>query len=654
LNRLADERSAYLRHAKEQKIDWFPWSDEAFEKARKEGKPVFLSSGAQWCHWCHVMARESFEDESIAQMLNEHFICIKLDRDERPDVDRRYQQAVQAMGLGGGWPLSVFLTPDRLPFYGGTYFPPEGEYGRPGFKAILSSISALYKDRKDELSGQGGKLLEMLKPDSGSPWAAEEGEAAEGAKVILSQYDEKYGGFGKAPKFPMPGAIEFLINRFFLTGDSSIRAAVEKTLRQMARGGIHDQLGGGFHRYSTDPYWLVPHFEKMADDNAWLLRNYTDGYAVFRDPYFRETAEGIIDFFMTELSAPEGGFYASMDADVTPEDEGGYFTWTEEEMKSVLDETEYKVLSLRYLDPKSAMHHDPSKKVLSLYLSPEEIGKELQMEPMAASGIISRGRKKLLEARDRRQKPFIDSALYTSLNGLAISAFLKAYRFLGVERAGDFALKSLGRILKTNLSGGRLLHTEGVAGLLDDYVFLSDALLAAYEVTGATEYLEKARAFMDTCLEKFRDEQGAGFFDTEDEVVGMRLRSIEDIPHPSANSCAVLVLARLSFMCGREEYRAAAAKILEFYSRTGVSLGIHGAYYLSALDGYFNMCELSLDVPPGSDYAKAGLTLFYPYEAIRYGDNRGVIAPCLKGVCFEPVKTVEQLSRILLPGRQSS
>ena len=651
MNRLGKEKSAYLQHAKEQKIDWYPWSEEAFERARREGKPVFLSSGAQWCHWCHVMAEESFEDEVVAQLLNDNFICIKLDRDERPDVDRRYQHAVGAMGFGGGWPLSVFLTPDRKPFYGGTYFPPDEGYGRPGFKAILSSISALYKDKKEEIAGHSEKLLEMLKPAAGSPGRLDESAVAEGARLILSQYDEKHGGFGKAPKFPMSGAIEFLINRFFLTGDRSVGTAVQETLRRMAEGGIHDQLGGGFHRYSTDPWWIIPHFEKMTDDNAWLLRNYSDGYAVFGEPYFMETARGIVDFFMTELSHPGGGFYASMDADVTPRDEGGYFTWTEDDMKSVLDETEYRVLSLRFIHPKGDMHHDTSKKVLSISLSPEEIGKRLGMDVLAVTDIISKGRKKLLDARNRRQKPYIDDALYTSLNGLTISAFFKAYRVLGIEEAKSFALKSLERILKVNMEDGRLLHTEGVAALLDDYVFFSDALIAAYEVTGDPSYLEKARSLMDLCLERFWDEGEGGFFDTEEEVVGMRLKGIEDIPHPSANSLAILVLTKLSFICGREEYRARAKKALEAFLPAGSSMGIHGAYYLCALDGYFNVCELSLNLSPRSDFARAGLSLFYPYEAVRYGDDRGEIAPCMRGVCFEPVTTVEELLQTLAASR---
>ncbi len=647
MNRLARERSAYLQHAKEQAIDWYPWSEEAFEKAGRESKPVFLSSGAQWCHWCHVMARESFEDEEVARLLNEHFISIKLDRDERPDVDRRYQQVTAVMGHGGGWPLSIFLTPEKKPFFGGTYFPPEAGFGRPGFKDILRTVSRLYREKKDEIDAYGAELVEMLKPGPSPAGKADESMVHSCVRQILVEYDGKYGGFGTAPKFPMSGALELLINRFFLTKEERLGDAVKKTLFNMAKGGIHDHLGGGFHRYSTDQEWLIPHFEKMADDNAWLLRNYTDAYAVFGEPRFREVAEGILHFFRTDLSDPSGGFYASQDADVSPEDEGGYFTWTDGDFKAVLDETGYAVLSAYFLHGKGAMHHDASKKVLFTAFPAEEIAKRLGMELRTVEGIIGEGKRKLLEARRRRQRPFVDTALYTSLNGLVISAFLKAYRALGIEEARDFALASIDRIRALNVSGGRLLHSEGVDALLDDYIFFSDALVAAYEVTGRTDYLEQGRMFMDACITRFRDESGSGFYDTEDEVIGMRLKSIEDMPHPSANALAIPVLNRLSFACGDERYRTLAREALDAFSLRAQPIGLHSAYYFCALDGYFNLSELTCNLLPGSDLARGALSVFCPYEAIRYGEDRGYIIPCRRGTCFEPVTGVEALKESL-------
>jgi uncharacterized protein len=654
LNSLVHERSAYLRHAKDQKIDWRPWSEEAFAEARRQGKPVFLSSGAQWCHWCHVMARESFENDDVAQLLNERYISIKLDRDERPDVDRRYQRAVAAMGFGGGWPLTVFLTPDKKPFYGGSYFPLEEGYGRPGFKAILVTLSNLYREKKGEIDAHSEKLFDMLKS---GPWRAgeiRESAVDEGVRLILAGYDDRHGGFGEAPKFSMSGALEFLINRFFLTRDKFLGEAVRKTLFEMAKGGIHDQLGGGFHRYSTDEEWIIPHFEKMTDDNAWLLRNYTDGYGIFHEPRFKEVATGIVRYLLTDLSDPVGGFYASQDADVSPGDEGGFFTWTDGELKSVLDETEYRVLSLHFFDEKGRMRHDGSKRVLFIAKSVTEIVGETGLGAPLVGEIIERGKKKLLESRNIRPAPFIDNALYTSLNGLAISAFLKAYRILGLDEAKEFALKSIDRVEKRNISKGRLLHSEGIPALLDDYVFFCDALIAAYEVTGRAGYLDRAGNLMDVCLGEFGDESEGGFFDTAEEVAGMRLKGIEDIPHPSANAMAISQLMKLSFMSGLPKYRAAAMRALESFAGNAQSMGVHGASFLSALDGYFNTWELTCNLSPEADFARAALSLFHPYTAVRYGRDEGTITSCRKEVCFEPVRSVEELGRLMAPEDRGS
>ena len=650
MNRLANERSAYLRHAKDQEIDWRPWSEEAFEEARLQDKPVFLSSGAQWCHWCHVMARESFDNLEVAALLNERFISIKLDRDERPDVDRRYQRAVAAMGLGGGWPLSVFLTPDKKPFYGGTYFPPEEAYGRPGFKTILLTLSNLYREKKEEILAQSAKLLDLLKEKPPALGEIKESAVEEGVRLIVSGYDSTHGGFGGAPKFPMSGALELLLNRFFLTRDASYGAVARETLFNMAQGGIHDQLGGGFHRYSTDEAWIIPHFEKMADDNAWLLRNYADAYAIFREPYFKEVAAGIVEWFLSDLSDPRGGFYASQDADVTPEDEGGFFTWTDDELKAALDDEEYKVLSLRLVGSKGRMHHDKAKGVLYVARTVTEIGKALGLPSPSVEKIVERGKKKLLEARNGRSRPYVDTALYTSLNGLAIAAFIKAYRFLNIRDAGDFAFKSIDRVLEKNVHDGRLLHSEGVPALLDDYVFFSWGLIEAYEATGRKEYLDRAAHFMDTAIAECGDEPGGGFFDTAGEVLGIRLKGVEDIPHPSANAVAIPVLMKLGFMRDDQRYRSAAVKALQAFSHQAQYMGAHGAYYLCAVDAYYNMWELAFNLSPDGGYARAARSLFAPYEAIKYGPDRGNVSPCRAEVCLEPVANVKELEALLASG----
>jgi len=645
MNRLVKERSAYLQHAANQKIDWFPWSEEAFEKAKRESKPVFLSSGAIWCHWCHVMAKESFCDDEVAGILNEHFIAIKLDRDERPDIDRRYQQAVAAMGFSGGWPLSVFLTGDKKPFYGGTYFPPVDMYGRAGFKTILLAISELYRTKKDEVNEQSNQFVAFLDQQDAAPGEISAEMAGSAAQGMLSHIDKLHGGFGKAPKFPMSGAVEFLLNRYFFTREEGLGGLLKKTLDGMANGGFHDQLGGGFHRYSTDEAWAVPHFEKMTDDNAWLLRNYIDAYSLFGDSRYREVAEGILRFVNKELSHPDGGFYASMDADVTPDDEGGYFTWTDEELKGALNEDEYKVLSLYFLHAADAVHHDPEKKVLSARMTIGELAGKVGMDGEAVKTIIRQGKAKLLSERDKRTKPFIDKALYTSLNGMMIAACLKAYRVLQDETIRDRALKGLGRILEINAADGRLCHSEGVKALLDDYVYLVDALLSAYEATGGAAYLEKAQEHMDRCIELFRDEKKGGFFDTDEEVVGTRLKGVEDIPRPSANALAIMALVKLSLMTGDDRYRHIAESSLKLFASQARIIGLHAGYYFCAIDAFFHMLKLDISAQPMSPLAMEALRTFYPYTAIRYGGDSGTIIPCVGNACYDPIDNSEGLRR---------
>ncbi len=638
MNRLANEKSAYLKHAAHQKIDWYPWSEEAFERARREDKPVFLSTGAVWCHWCHVMAKESFEDDGTAQLLNELFITIKLDRDERPDIDRRYQQAVAAMGGGSGWPLSVFLTPDKEPFFGGTYFPPEDRQGRPGFKNVLRSVSEFFKTKKGDARSYAARVMEALRPEALSHGELSEASLAEAESAMLALVDQENGGFGAAPKFPMPGGLEFLIRRSGKGADSPAGHASRRMLEAMARGGFHDHLGGGFHRYSVDEAWRIPHFEKMADDNAGLLRNYLDGYAVFGDERFRAIAEGTIAFTRGVLSGPAGGFYASQDADVTPDDEGGYFTWTEEEFRAVLDAEEYPVLAMLYLHPRGSMHHDPAKKVLFLERAPDEIARSLGKPAEDVRRIIASGNTKLLDARVRRETPFIDRTLYTSLNGMLISAFFHAYCVLGDEAVRDFGVLSLERILKKRLVDGRLLHTEDIPAVLDDYVYLVYALIAAYEATALSRYLDLADELMAVCLAKFYDSAEGGFFDTESEVLGTRLKRIEDVPHASANALAVMLLLKLSLMTGKDEYRQRAEQTLGIFAASAAVMGVHAGTYFCALDASYRMLKITVEAPPAGELAKAARLLSgRTYAALIYGEDHGRVTACRQNTCFDPI-----------------
>ena len=647
MNRLSKERSPYLRHAAQQKIDWYPWSDAAFEAAKQQEKPVFLSSGALWCHWCHVMAKECFENEDIVRFLNEHFINIKLDRDERPEIDRRYQQAVSAMGAGGGWPLSVFLMPDRIPFFGGTYFPPEDIHGRPGFKKVLKTVLEFYRTRKEDIIEVGKKLIGLIKPKPLVLAGIDESFLDGAVKTMLSQCDLQNGGFGSSPKFPMPGAIEFLINRFFITKDESIGNAAKKTLESMAKGGIHDQIGGGFHRYAVDEQWIVPHFEKMADDNAWILRNYIDAYAVFQNEYFKDVAKHIIDFIHGTLSDPEGGFYASQDADVTPDDEGGYFTWTDEDFRRVLHDDEYRVLSLHLFQEKGSMHHDNNKKALSISMDAKAIAVKTGIDEQTVINFIESGKEKLQRERQERTTPLIDKTLYTSLNGMMITSFLKAYMVLKETHIKEIALKSLHRIIEDHLIHDELFHTEGVRAVLDDYMYLIDALISAYEVTGNAMYYNRADELMILCIAKFWDNKEGGFFDTEEEVLGIRLKETEDIPHPSANALGIMLLLKLHYLTDKQSYYQLAETTLKVFTSRAQGTGIISGYYFCALDAYFNMLKLSVESAPESELSEVVLATFSPYRSITYGEDRGQVTPCYRNTCYKPIDNPDALIKVL-------
>lgn len=644
MNHLSSEKSPYLQHAAHQKIDWYPWSDEPFLRAEREEKAVFLSSGGVWCHWCHVMAKESFENDEVAALLNELFISVKLDRDERPDIDRRYQQAVALMGGGGGWPLSVFLTPDRRPFFGGTYFPPDDRYGRPGFIKVLGSAHEFYQSRKGEAIEYGVRIMDALKAEVLEAGDLTWDSLEQGKIAMLGHFDAQNGGFGASHKFPMPGALEFLLHQTATRKDKTAENAVRTTLDAMARGGFHDHLAGGFHRYSVDEAWFVPHFEKMADDNAWLLRNYIDAYALFGEERYKEVADGIIRFVRDVLSDPSGGFFASQDADVTPDDEGGYFTWTDGDLKRVLTIEEYEVLSLRFFHERGALPHDHEKKVLCAAREVREIAGTLGMSEEAVTTIIARGREKLLIERNGRETPFVDRTLYTSLNGMFITSFLKAYRVLGDAVLRDVALKSLDRVLKERFIDGTLYHTEGIPAVLDDHVYHIEALVAAYEATGDPARLDAATAFMDRCLERFGDGEG-GFFDTGEEVLGTRLKRVEDIPHPSANATAALLLIKLFHLTGRESYRGQAERALRIFSVAVKEMSIHAGTYYCGLDAWFTMLKLTVEAVPSSDLAAAARRLTGPYTVVVYGEDKGRIVPCIGETCFAPVTDNEELLR---------
>src|SRR5713226_964117 len=499
LNSLSKASSAYLRSAMHQPIQWHEWGEEAFAAARQENKPILLDIGAVWCHWCHVMDRESYDDPEVAQIVNERFIAVKVDRDERPDIDSRYQVAVSSISGQGGWPLTAFLTADGKPFFGGTYFPPDEQYGRPSFKRVLLAISDAYHQKNGEVVEQA-KMVESALSHSES-FAGSSGEFSAGvidaiAKSILGMFDPSNGGFGNAPKFPHPAALDLLIDQYARSGDEHLGNVFVTTLEKMARGGVYDQLAGGFHRYSVDERWVVPHFEKMCYDNSELLKNYVHGYQATGSEFLAAVARDIIRWMDEWLSDREhGGFYASQDADYSMDDDGDYFTWTLQEAQSVLSQEEAGVASLHYdINEIGEMHHNPAKNVLYVRALVEEISRRLGLPVERVQELLQSAKEKMYAARLKRPTPYVDKTVYVGWNALCVSAYLEAAKALQLDAARHFALRSLDRILAEGWQAERgLLHViaysdaqngrRQVRGLLDDYAFTAVACLDAYEAT---------------------------------------------------------------------------------------------------------------------------------------------------------------------------
>jgi uncharacterized protein YyaL (SSP411 family) len=594
-NALAQAASPYLRSAAHQPVEWQEWSRAAFERAAREDKPILLDIGAIWCHWCHVLDRESYENPEIAQLINEHFVAIKVDRDERPDIDARYQTAVTALTGEGGWPLTVFLTPDGKPFFGGTYFPPEDAGGRPGMKRLLRSVAETYRAQRDRVAASAEQIAQALgRVEQFSPDGQRLGPGLVDAILssIERMFDPRHGGFGSHPKFPHPSAIDLLLDRYLETRREPWLTMVTVTLEHMARGGIYDQLGGGFHRYSVDERWMVPHFEKMSYDNAALLSNYLRAYQITGNDFFREISLGILAFIESTLSDPSGGFYASQDADYSLNDDGDYFTWTLEEVKAALSEAEAAVISQRYhIEEQGEMHHNPAKNVLFIDQPFEAIAARLKLTVAEVERLAASGRAKLLAARSRRPAPFVDPTLYAGWNGLMASALIDAYKALGLEGARDRALMALERFLAQAYDPARGVYhslVEGrarVEGLLDDQVFLAAALLDAFEVTGRRAYFDQALELMEITLRRFGDDKDGGFFDTAKDREAppggfdMPRKAFQDSPTPAANPMAALVLDRLAALADRPDFRHQAEATLALFASRAEEYGLHAATY---------------------------------------------------------------------------
>ena len=660
-NLLASEPSAYLQSAAHQPVYWSPWGDAAFARARAEHKPVLLDIGAVWCHWCHVMDGESYEDASVAEILNRDFVCIKVDRDERPDVDARYQRAVQALSGQGGWPLTAFLTPDGEVFFGGTYFPPDNNaHGRPGFRRVLMEIARAFREERERVTTNARAIREHLVQslDEAKPGDVSADILSGAADQMARLFDVRYGGFGTAPKFPHPAALEFLLARWHDGTGGGLpwqREIVEKTLTGMARGGIRDHLGGGFHRYAVDERWIVPHFEKMSYDNSELLRAYLSAYQAFGMPLFKDVATGIVAWVLEVMADKErGAFATSQDADLTFGDDGDYWTWTIDEAKATLSPREFRVAAGVFdIQETGEMHHNTGKNVLWWKQDP---GGDDEW-PVLRTAIA-----KLKAARDRRQAPFVDRTAYVNWNAMMAGAFLQAGAVLDRPECNDIALRVLHRIWNEAWdAGGGMSHVLGrpePRGMLEDNVQSAAAFLDAYEATGEATWLERATAVMAYCAQAHAA-AGGGYFDVAlaaanaNAYLATRARPVQDAPTPSSNGVAGLVLARLWALTGERRWRDELDRHLAAFAGSARELSLYGSTLLRAIDWAVNpVTRLEVAGPRGDGPACAMhlLALQTPRPrkvVVRTIAARPAATVCVGTSCSLPVTTPAQLAALL-------
>jgi uncharacterized protein YyaL (SSP411 family) len=683
-NRLAREKSPYLLQHANNPVDWFPWGDEAFERARAEDKPVFLSIGYSTCHWCHVMERESFEQPSVAEVLNRLFVSIKVDREERPDVDRIYMLYVQATTGSGGWPMSVFLTPDRKPFFGGTYFPPDNRYGRPGFRMILESLGRAWREDRARVEQSGTDVVEQLR---GYASVAPDAEGLPGREVLHSAYlafrrsfDSRLGGFGPAPKFPRPSVLNFLLRYYADQGEEDALEMVLKTLREMAKGGMNDQLGGGFHRYSVDGHWFVPHFEKMLYDQAQLAVSFLEAYQITRDEALKEVAREIFAYVQRDMRHPEGGFYSAEDADSAADaahphekGEGAFYIWTRAELVKALGERDATIFGARYgVRENGNVDEDPhgefgGRNILYQALTPAEVAARYGWSEEDVRKSLAHSSEVLMQLREKRVRPHLDDKVLTSWNGLMISAFAKGAQILGEKDYAETARKSADFVKRYlwNAESKTLLRRfrEGEAavdGFLDDYAMLALGLLDLYETEFQAEDLEWAITLVRRAIELFGDAEDGGFFSSaagQADLV-LRLKDDYDGAEPSGNSMMALALVRLARMTGDEEFgKRAQATLRAFSSRlrtqgTGVPqmLVAHGLAQGKPM-------EIVLAGPEDIEMLRAVRSHFLPRAVILRGEHANPPMPaqggratayvCENYACNQPVTNAQDLEKLL-------
>jgi len=672
-NHLVRETSPYLLQHAHNPVDWYPWCEEALRRARDEDKPILLSVGYSACHWCHVMERESFENAAIARIMNEHFINIKVDREERPDLDAIYMGAVQMMTGSGGWPMTVFLTPDQIPFHGGTYFPPEDRRGMPGFPRVLMSVARAYREKKEQIRADASTIVHALK-SSAEFETHETGLTAaildSAADRLMAAFDSREGGFGSAPKFPPSMPLTFLLRSCVRTRNDTFLAAAEQTLDKMACGGIYDQLGGGFHRYSVDHRWLVPHFEKMLYDNALLSRVYLDAYLLTKKPLYRRIVEETLDYVLREMTSPEGGFYSTQDAD-SEGHEGKYFVWSAAEVLTVLGREDGD-LFCRYFDVTPEGNFE-GRNILNVPRPAGLVARLNGVPEQRVLEIVRRGKELLLRERERRIRPGRDEKILTAWNGLMMRSFAEAARGLGRSDYRLAAVAAAEFLMSRARRRGRLLRSckDGKARLsayLEDYAFVIDGLISLYEVTFDPRWLIEATGLADLVVELFADEQKTGFYFTssEHEPLIHRPRESYDGAVPSGSSVAAAAFLRLWKLTTEERWSLQARSVLESMAASMAHHPQAFSNFLCALDFYLApVREIAIVGDPLDEAAQRLLAevsgRYLPNSVVACGLNGSLpllegrtqiggiptVYVCTDNVCGAPVTEPDTLGRLL-------
>ena len=626
-NRLINETSPYLLQHAHNPVDWYPWGSEALERARADDKPILLSVGYSACHWCHVMERESFENADIAAMMNERFVSVKVDREERPDIDSIYMTAVQAMTGHGGWPMTVFLTPEGKPFYGGTYFPPEDRGGMPSFPRVLTAISDAYDNSRGDVLQTTEQLLDRMRQMSAVAQPALEpltlDVMRQAARKVASEFDDRNGGVGMQPKFPQPMTYEFLLRHHQRAGDADALGMVELTLQRMALGGIYDQIGGGFHRYSTDAFWLVPHFEKMLYDNALLVRLYLHAYQITGNPLYRRIVEETLDYVLREMTSPEGGFYSAQDAD-SEGVEGKFFIWLPQEITAALGDEDGEIINRYY----GVTRHGnfEGRNILHVTMDAANLARDEGLSPAEFRKLLDRAKARLLAVRGERIAPALDDKILTSWNGLMLAAFAEAAAVLDRPDYAAVAARNAEFLMANLFDDGRLLRTykDGRAklnGYLEDFAFLIDGLLALHEVSFDRKHLDDAIELGEAMVRLFWDEASGQFYDTghDHERLVVRPKDITDNAIPCGSSMAVAVLLRLAVITGQGDLERRASVALRSVRRLMTNFPTAAGHWLGALDFYLSRTkEIVIVGERGEDGTRALLAEAYR----RYMPNR--------------------------------